>query len=145
MTISFKNVGQGDSIVLEWESEGKRKCGIVDCNRYNGHNPVVAHLQKSTIRELSFIFLSHPHEDHFSGLLELFEYCETNDITILRFAHTLRSDPRMLRMILDTANSISGKTNLERVLQKAKRLREAGLIRSAGNAEIDWSIELNSE
>lgn len=145
MTINFKNVGQGDSIILEWENNGEKKCGIIDCNRYNGGNPVLLHLQKMQIKEIVFIFLSHPHEDHFSGMLELLEYCETQQIQILRFAHTIRADPRMLQAILNTAMPKSGRSKLESLLLKAKMLRESGLIRIAGCAEVDWAIDLNSE
>ncbi len=71
--IVFKNVGQGDSIILEWESseEGTKKIAIIDCNLNKNENPVLQHLIELNLHEIEFVILSHPHEDHFSGFHEL--------------------------------------------------------------------------
>ena len=33
MKITFKDVGQGDSILLEWTDDSKNKIIIIDCNK----------------------------------------------------------------------------------------------------------------
>jgi beta-lactamase superfamily II metal-dependent hydrolase len=90
MEVIFKNVGHGDSVILFWDSNtGKKYCGIIDCNRFYGKNPVIDHLkQVSDEIEIDFMILSHPHSDHFSGYLELLEYCELESIQINKFLNT---------------------------------------------------------
>lgn len=88
-SITFKNVGQGDSIILEWEDEGKAKIGIVDCNLYQNKNPILEYLIARSVSEIEFIVLSHYHIDHYSGFSEVFDYCKRNKIRINAFYHTI--------------------------------------------------------
>lgn len=99
LKVTFKQVGQGDSIVLEWNDLAVRKIAFIDCNEIdNGQtNPSIEHLISSGIKEIEFILLSHPHTDHFSGMRKLIEYCASNDIRINKFIHTSFSDVRILR------------------------------------------------
>ncbi|SIQ06413.1 ComEC/Rec2 family competence protein [Chryseobacterium sp. RU33C] len=90
MKITFKDVGQGDSIIIEWNDEGVNKVGIIDCKKKGNSNPVVKHLEEKKYSEIEFIILSHPHLDHYSGFLELFEYIESNYITVNLFGNTLK-------------------------------------------------------
>lgn len=70
MRITFKDVGQGDSIILEWDKDGKKKIGIIDCNKYFGANPVLSYIKnpENKVEEIEFLILSHPHHDHFLDL-----------------------------------------------------------------------------
>lgn len=87
--INFKNVGQGDTIIIEGVSNGNPIVGIIDCNLYESRNLCVEYLVANNIREIEFLILSHFHEDHFSGMPELFKYCHDNNIIIKKFLHTL--------------------------------------------------------
>lgn len=87
--ITFKNVGQGDSIILEWEDNGSSHLGIIDCNIYENKNPVVEYLAIKKPIEIEFIVLSHFHYDHFSGIPELFNFCILHNIKIKSFFHTI--------------------------------------------------------
>lgn len=87
--VTFKNVGQGDSILIEWENEGKNNIGIIDCNLYDNKNPILDYLSQNSITEIEFIILSHFHYDHFSGMPDLFKYCIEKKIKINWFLHTL--------------------------------------------------------
>lgn len=89
MKIHFKNVGQGDSIILEWHHESEVLYGIVDCNLIDGKNPVLDFLKENQVFKIEFIILSHFHYDHFSGMAELFEYCMANKVVVRYFMHTL--------------------------------------------------------
>lgn len=91
VTITFKNVGQGDSIIIEWFKEGKRKLGIVDCNIHCNKNPVLDYIISEDIQEVEFLILSHPHSDHFSGFYQLLSYCRKNHISLNRFLYTAQS------------------------------------------------------
>lgn len=105
MTITFKNVGQGDSIILEWGESNQSGIGIIDCNQNNG-NPILNYIQRTNPHSIEFIILSHPHYDHFSGMLELVKYCHDNNIWIKYFLQTsshFSSD--FIRAALNTAKS----------------------------------------
>ncbi|HEV8506975.1 MAG TPA: hypothetical protein VGQ53_16305 [Chitinophagaceae bacterium] len=90
MKITFKDVGQGDSILLEWvDVAGVRKVGIIDCKLKGKANPVIRHIDQNKYEQIEFIILSHPHEDHYSGLLQLLEYVERTGKRISRMCHTV--------------------------------------------------------
>jgi len=90
MKVSFKDVGQGDSIIIEWQDAAQnKKIGVVDCKLKGKFNPVLEYLKASDYKEIAFLILSHPHEDHYSGYLELLNYIEESNKTIVRFGHTL--------------------------------------------------------
>ena len=139
MQITFKNVGQGDSIILEWSRNNEPCLGIVDCHIFQNTNPTVRHLQKVGCLKIDFIILSHPHDDHFSGMLELLEFCEEQDIPILRFMHTAVISPQYLHFA--NINS-SDQELLQKIFQKVKVLQEKKLIRNAGYIFQDTIISL---
>ena len=73
LTITFKNVGHGDTIILEWENdEGQNEIGIIDCHLRNGKsNLAVEHIKNQGYRSINFMILTHPHTAHFSGFPSL--------------------------------------------------------------------------
>lgn len=119
LTITFKNVGQGDSIILEWLDNGQSKIGIIDCHILNSTNPVLNHIQQANYQEIDFIILSHPHYDHFSGFNQLFEYCRTHKIIIQKFLHTSYLSPDYLRAANKTLNA---KRELDKLFKEVKQL-----------------------
>lgn len=143
MKITFKNVGQGDSIIIEWQNAGAEKIGIIDCNRYCGTNPVLQYIKSRPIKEIAFIILSHPHEDHFSGLLELFHYCELNGVQIMVFGHTATVHPAIVLQwaVVDDEN----KKMLSRIMKEAKRLSRLGVIQVRAPIAQGWTETLNAE
>ncbi len=129
MKITFKDVQQGDSIIIEWVGpDGKDKIGIIDCNLKGTENPVLEYLKTSGYTEIAFMILSHPHSDHFSGFLELLNYVEENKIIVGRFAHTVGFDGAETYWKYFEWNS-----ELEEVLQKLKQkwfaLRKSKIIK----------------
>lgn len=90
LKLIFKNVGQGDSIMLEWKTETLTKYGIIDCRKYYGQNPILEHLQnEKSPKVIDFFFISHGHDDHYSGVNDVIDYCEKENITINHFISTL--------------------------------------------------------
>lgn len=96
MKITFKNVGQGDSIILEWDGGLHGEIGIIDCKKTPTGNPIIEHLERIKPERIAFVLLSHPHFDHFSGMADLLTYCNTEGIKIQHFMHTMNLDPRYL-------------------------------------------------
>jgi beta-lactamase superfamily II metal-dependent hydrolase len=86
--ITFKYVGQGDSIIIEWLENEVRHFGIVDCKSHNGKIPTLDFLLQNRINVIDFVILSHPHHDHYSGFKGLIKGCLNNDIHIKRISHT---------------------------------------------------------
>lgn len=98
MTINFLNVGQGDSIVLEWDYNGTTKYGIIDCKLTNNGNPIIDYLNVIKPTQIEFIILSHPHTDHFSGMIDLLEYLVLNKIDIRYYMHTGTLSPNRIKI-----------------------------------------------
>lgn len=90
MELTFKDVGQGDSILIKWTDNGCLKLGIIDCNKYAGINPILDEL-KSLDQDftIEFIIVSHGHTDHYSGVFELLNYCASEKIKIKNFTSTI--------------------------------------------------------
>lgn len=72
LEINVFGAGKGESIVLRWPDD---KWGVVDCYNPSQRNPesnlTWRFLQDSQVRELEFICLTHPHDDHYRGMSQL--------------------------------------------------------------------------
>lgn len=97
MHVKFLNVGHGDSIVLEWDSLGIRKVGIIDCCSHNNSIPTIEYLYALKDFELEFLLLTHPHRDHYSGFLDLLNYIKSNNKSVKYFMHSMSIHPIYLR------------------------------------------------
>jgi len=86
--VIFKNVGQGDSIIIEWNNNSKKCIGIIDSHIYESRNPVLEYLIENSIKEIDILILSHFHYDHFSGMPQIFKHCRDKKIKINLFLHT---------------------------------------------------------
>jgi beta-lactamase superfamily II metal-dependent hydrolase len=127
MKITFKDVGQGDSVILEWFDKKKNyRVGIIDCNLKGRSNPVVNHIEKSQPEMIDFIILSHPHKDHYSGMLELLDHVEKNNIKVLQFAHTLKGIGTLYWRWFE--KNTSDLKLLIKIVRKLKILKEKDLI-----------------
>lgn len=125
--VTFKQVGQGDSIILEWYRKDKPKFGIIDSCIYNSSNPVITHIAENNIESIDFILLTHPHTDHFSGMIGLLEYCENHSIIIQNFFHTCK----YLKEYIDISlNSIVSKRKLVQLFELIKRLHHSKIIKN---------------
>ncbi len=142
VTLKFKDVGQGDSILLIWEENGRKKIGIIDCHRYQGTNPILNEV--STIDmdfDIVFIIISHGHQDHYSGVKELLNYCKKNNISIGCFISTLHSTQFEFLKITASRNERKSVTEL---ITMVNALEKDGVIADmfpAYNTIIKFDIE----
>jgi beta-lactamase superfamily II metal-dependent hydrolase len=120
VNITFKNVGEGDSIILEWKVDGIDKIGVIDCNLYQSNNPVLSHIIDHNYRKIEFLLLSHPHFDHFSGFVQLLNYCREKDIKVSRFLHTSIITPDYLK---SASRSLVAKKALNQLFALLKEMR----------------------
>jgi beta-lactamase superfamily II metal-dependent hydrolase len=110
LKLSFKNVGQGDCIIVEWRNnENEIELGLIDCNSCCQNSKAVMADIKACIttqsKKIRFLVLSHPHHDHFSGLNEILDYCEQENITIQHIYHTSLFNKEYLNQILSPVNT----------------------------------------
>lgn len=144
MKITFKDVGQGDSIILEWTDKNISKMGIIDCCRLDGKNPVLEHLKtlKWENHPIEFILLTHPHYDHYSGMPELLNYCKSNRILIKRFGHSFDADQRYL----DWANVLDNHNGkFAELIEQVIKMEEAGEVQEIELTTKNWTIDLNEK
>lgn len=126
LSITFKYVGAGDSIIIELESGDEKKIGIIDCKRIAGNNPTLEELKKKNLNKLDFILLSHPHNDHYNGLEEILDFCEKKNIAITLFGFTIDVNQRFLGEVIKSNND---KNTLADLWRKAIKLDKKGLIK----------------
>jgi beta-lactamase superfamily II metal-dependent hydrolase len=126
MLVTFKDVGQGDSIIFEWNEDGKAKVGILDCSKNGGKNPVLNHIRNNNYKEIEFIILSHPHSDHYSGLPELLDYIQHNNLHVRLVAHTLEGTGKRYWKYFEVDRQDTKMLN--KIIRDFKRLRQSGNI-----------------
>lgn len=141
LKITFKDVGQGDTIFLEWKEEKTDKIGLIDCNlRGKDDNPALDFLKSKSIEEIEFILLSHPHFDHFSGMREILDYCEESNIRINYFLHTSQQVPDYLKVA--ATKTKEAEKELAHLFKKVRELwKEKNLIKKQ-NYVSDFSNHL---
>jgi beta-lactamase superfamily II metal-dependent hydrolase len=72
LTFYILNVGHGSSIVVEYENDDGRFFGVIDSNTTAGTScRALTKLKERGAKRLSFLSLTHPHKDHFSGLYDI--------------------------------------------------------------------------
>ena len=140
MKITFKDVGQGDSIIIEWLDDDKRRVGIIDCKKKGRFNPVISHIEDGGYEEIEFMIMSHPHSDHYSGFLELFDYIKLKKIVVRRFGHTFMGIGNQYWGWFEVGNSETAE--LAEIIKRANLLKEVeGLIKKFDNILENWTIE----
>lgn len=72
LKIKILNVGQGSSIIIEHIKDGISHYGVVDSNHVGAGIPrALSELRAVGAKELSFIALTHPHQDHYRGMYDV--------------------------------------------------------------------------
>ncbi len=141
--VRFKNVGQGDTIIIEWIKDNLLHVGIIDCIEDDeNNNPVVAYLTmlneyKCIEFKLSFIILSHPHRDHCYGIVNILQYLIEKKIKVESFCNTFYQHPEFIPELPEIATKL-----LPRILDSVTRLYEKGLLKEAFfiNKKSNWEL-----
>ena len=138
LIITFKDVGHGDSIILEWNCKDQNKIAIIDCNITDDKRiPTLEYLKNiNKYKEIEFILLSHPHYDHYSGINNLLDYCETAGIVIKLFMHTAFTHPKYL--IESAVKTLIAKDELKKLFSSLNRLKKCNVIKSQGYVTSDF-------
>jgi beta-lactamase superfamily II metal-dependent hydrolase len=74
LTFHILNVEHGLSVVIEYQRDGISSYAVVDSNARAGETPkALTKLRELGAQSLSFLGLTHPHRDHFSGLFPIIQ------------------------------------------------------------------------
>ena len=74
--ITFLNVGQGDSVLIE--SQGKIM--LIDAGPDNSASQKLGLILPPKIKDIDLVLLTHAHDDHFSGFKKIFEKFSVKNI-----------------------------------------------------------------
>jgi beta-lactamase superfamily II metal-dependent hydrolase len=74
LSITALNVQNGDSLILEYQVGGHKYYGLIDSNIVNSTNVALKKLEEMGVEHLSFIMITHPHADHYSGIFEILRH-----------------------------------------------------------------------
>lgn len=72
------NAGEGDSIILHNQHDGKQYFALIDSNHVNSVAPALNKLRQLGCDKLNFVLLTHPHADHYKGFPEVLEEFPTD-------------------------------------------------------------------
>lgn len=158
LKITVFYVGDGDCILVEFPDGS---LGLVDSNvpAWSTSSPALDVIRTKG-RPLEFVCLTHPHRDHFAGMLELLS---TSGIQVNQFWHTLTdltrtmeyfntgrgyADPafdvlarrfaeRQHKELVDVFRFVAGEVRQSRI--EPRTLREYQVLPSIGGVEL-WSL-----
>lgn len=139
MDITFKNVGQGDSIIIEWIDK-EEKIGIIDCNLIGKKNPVLEYLKTKDFKVIDFLIISHPHDDHYSGFIQLLDHIEASGIIVNWFGHTINQLGKPYWKHFELG--VKATRDLDYILQKGIHLKTIGLLKKWEIPIERWRIQL---
>ncbi len=80
LRITFLDVGEGDASIVELSD---KKVMLIDGGPYNldtGRRVIAPYLWSKGIRQIDFMVLSHPHPDHYGGLIYIIDNFKVGEI-----------------------------------------------------------------
>lgn len=109
LAIHILNVGHGDSIIVEYAPAGGRRVfGLIDTNTNEGREPIaIRKLVELGATELSFLCITHPHADHYSGVGSIIEHFSGRIAKLFTFP----IEQAKLKKVAELAAAIASKTD----------------------------------
>jgi beta-lactamase superfamily II metal-dependent hydrolase len=119
--IHVLNVKLGDSIILETELNSKFYYSIIDCKSIEGKTPTVEFLRKRGITRIQSLFLTHLHNDHYSGFPQLLDYLRGVNGTLEYFVSPqIPDEVDLWRQLVEMAHDETTSAQLTAVLKAMK-------------------------
>jgi beta-lactamase superfamily II metal-dependent hydrolase len=128
--------GNGDTILIEFPNG---KFGLVDCNLYSSacretgscrtYNYLLSAIKN---KKLSFVCLTHFHEDHFTGMADILDYYEEDMEMYIDCGRVFLDGILNTKYAIDyCTNGLNNKNNeLKRICDKVTQIERAGKKKS---------------
>lgn len=95
LTIHFLDVGQGDSILIEYNN----KAMLIDAGENDQGEIVTDYLQGQGISTLDYLVATHPHSDHIGGMDDVLRNFQVEHFIDSGYPHTSKTYENMLTTI----------------------------------------------
>lgn len=95
ITVSYIDVGQGDSELIECDG----KYMLVDAGERDKGNTVVSYLKSRNVAKLDYVIATHPHSDHIGGMTEVLDNFTVGTIIMPKVNTTTATYTNMLKKI----------------------------------------------
>lgn len=134
-------MGHGDSTVIEYvDPTGVKHFGLIDSNRRKNETPpALRTLRRLGATRLAFVALTHPHADHFSGMLAILEAFKGRIDHIFTYPFE-RENPRLKKWAEAYGKDLEGVENEEVLAEAEELLQIIHAFRGYGDA---WEPKSN--
>jgi hypothetical protein len=157
LKIHVLNVHLGDSIVLETEVQGESYYSLIDCKHVDGKAPTVEFLKQKHIRHIQSLFLTHLHNDHYSGFPELLDYLQNVRGTLEYFVcPQLPAEVHLWRQIITMAHdqitkdqltaclkAMNGFLNLPSLTHQRRKPMAVRIVYEGRTGNLSWQDHLH--
>jgi competence protein ComEC len=97
-TITFLDVGQGDSTLIQCDNQAL----LIDAGPNSNAEALVNTLKATQITRFDFVVATHPHEDHIGGIDSIIRNFDVEQIIMPRVSTTTQSFSDLLQVIRET-------------------------------------------
>lgn len=97
LVVSFIDVGQGDSILVEQGEEAM----LIDCGPADSQEQLLDYLEDRNLDTIDYLVLTHPHEDHIGGATAVLETYSVASVYMTDISHTTATYENTLDTILE--------------------------------------------
>ncbi|HQD95665.1 MAG TPA: MBL fold metallo-hydrolase [Methanosarcina thermophila] len=95
LTIHFLDVGQGDSILIEFNNSTM----LIDAGESGQEDFILDYLQNQGISTLNYVVATHPHSDHIGGMDDILNNFQVDNFIDSGYPHTTQTYEDMLTII----------------------------------------------
>ena len=95
LSVHFLDVGQGDSILLEYDE----KFMLIDAGESDQGEVVSEYLQDQGIQTLDYVIATHPHSDHIGGMADILNNFQVEHFIDSGYPHSSKTYENMLTTI----------------------------------------------